>query len=1098
MKHELTLIGIGSSAGGLEALRLLLSGINIKDDYIAYVVIQHLSPSHKSTLRELLSLETQYEVLDIIDGVLPKPKTVYIVPPNHNVILRNGLLHLEKIPTEWIGPKPSIDKFFLSLAQEKGKNAVGIILSGTGFDGSQGIRAIKSEGGVTIVQDPNEAKFDGMPIAAIKTKAIDYILPAKQMHDEIVYILNYSNSLHLEEEENSSAIRLIFNTLKNRIGVDFSQYKKGTITRRIERRMAAIKSLSIEDYAKYIEENSEEAELLYQDMLIGVTSFFRDKDAFDAFGVQIKKYLETVKEDTLRIWVTACATGEEAYSLAILLDEILGSKTRIHIKIFATDIDENAIKKAREGKYSEVSIASLSKERKKLYFTQRGDKYEIKPFLKERVIFSKHNIITDPPFMHLDIILCRNLLIYFENDLQQIIFNIFAYTLKNNGLLFLGKSETIGTFTDYFATIDLKNKIFQARSTTELRKTLYPKMFFINTRYIAPSKSKELKHTGNIEDTIKQTLFEYYEEKSIVIDNDFNLHYIKGNLNGLLKIPSGVVNNNILKMLPDVLSIEIRSAIYKINKENTKTIFPLTIKTIYNDKFYKIRISPLEGYTGNYLLFLISFEIEHVSNNIRTSSDNSSSNNAKIHFLEQELTATREHLQTVIEELEASNEELQASNEELQASNEELQASNEGLETTNEELQSTNEELQSAYTEIRTLYEKQNYQKQQLLKKTEELTHLQYELKAQYEYLKHILDTEENIVITTDGRLLSSVNAKFLQFFSEYNSLEEFNKKHNCICDFFEKVEDEGYVYDGKDGQNWIDQILLSSRNDMKVCIKRGEKQFTFHVMASSLSLNQTDKQYTVTFTDITDIIAQNNNLYLTQQREQANKFCKTQILFDIQEALGINEFIHNILQNQKNSLNKVYRLYLQSFEVSNQTKEQHYLQQFQIEKEKFLHNMALLQNFFIGSDEVSLEINEIIHELADIFNQDKKFCEVKFIVSGDTQLEYKDYPKKIYLFLYGLMLFNIRLIKRLKTTQSHKIEINIKKEKKETIISFSSPGSNDLYKEVIFLDAQEDTFLVKKDQMILNMLSLLKSITEEFYKGQLKINNNNFQVILK
>jgi two-component system CheB/CheR fusion protein len=328
--------------------------------------------------------------------------------------------------------------------------------------------------------------------------------------------------------------------------------------------MAAIKATTIKDYISYLKDTRDEVELLYKDMLIGVTSFFRDTEAFEELKEQLKIYVQEHKEDEqFRIWISACSTGEEAYSIAIILDEILNFDRSKHIKIFATDVDEDAVKQARAGVFPEVTLANISPERLKRYFIQKGNEFEVKPQLKERVIFSRHDITMDPPFVNVDLVTCRNMLIYFETELQKKIFTTLAYALKHHGLLFLGKSESVGVHTDLFATIDPKSKIFQARTTAESRKLLYPQMLH-SGKYIKPTTAVQTKkRVSTIEESIKNTLFEYYEDKCVVIDNDFNVHYIKGNMNDILKFPSGEMHNNILKMLPEKISLEVRSLIYK-------------------------------------------------------------------------------------------------------------------------------------------------------------------------------------------------------------------------------------------------------------------------------------------------------------------------------------------------------------------------------------------------------------------------------------------------------------------------------------------------------------------------------------------------------
>lgn len=1091
-KKPLIIVGLGSSAGGLEALRLFLSNVPAEKGEIAYVVVQHLSPNHKSMMLELLSRETPFDVLEVKSGLLPKANTIYITPPDRDVFISNGLFHLEKPPENRIGPKPSIDKFFISLAQEQGEHAVGVILSGTGSDGSQGIRAIRAEGGITIAQKPEEAKFDGMPMSAIQTKGVDYILSAEDMAKEIIHLLRFPKSLRVEKEEENELFT-IFDVLQERIGVDFSQYKKSTITRRIERRMAAIKSSTLEEYTRYLQENPEEIELLYRDMLIGVTAFFRDHEAFEALSTHIQEYIRTQPiTDTFRVWITACATGEEAYTIAILLDEIIGTHSPVHIKIFATDIDEEAIKKAREGIYPEVLVGNLSEARLKRYFTQRGNEFEVKPFLKERVIFSRHNIMVDPPFVNLDLISCRNLLIYFENDLQKRIFTTFAYALKSHATMFLGKSETVSASSDYFATIDTKSKIFQARTTAESRKMLYPQM--INRpKYLKPTQITPKRQLGTIEDAIRQTLFDFYEDKCVVIDNDFNIHYIKGNLNDLLKFPSGMVQNNILKMLPDGISLEIRSLVYKANKEETNLLFPVIAERTEGESIIRLKLSPLEGYRGNYLMFLLSFELQEARKN-EIVLDAVEATNTRIIYLEQELIATREHLQTVVEELETSNEELQASNEELQASNEELQASNEELETTNEELQSTNEELQTAYSEIRALYEKQNIQKNHLADKADELNALRDELEVQYQFIKQILDTESNIVIVTDGKELNSANQSFLHLFSEYESLEHFKKEHACICDFFEKIDEDGFIYDKKSGANWLQLILHSARTDLKVKIKRNNELRTFHIIANALDSDEA--LYVVTLTDITAIDEAKEKLRQALTDEIQYKVSSSRVIHQFSSVLGVDVFVRQLMDQMKRPLNSINHLYHQIVENIPDSSEHHlYIQQFQIEKENVLNDIQFLKEFFIPQKEELINTFGVTEKIGLLLTQSKTFP-IEIEVIGDQDATYLDKTGQFYQLSLLWMMFFVRVAQSAQL-KNIKLQVEVKKEEGSIILNIAHPGSELLCQEIMkcesaVVNPSGQTYLLD------DTFHVFKGFLEEIYRGTFQINADDCKLIIR
>lgn len=1088
-KKELVIVGLGASAGGLEALTLFLSNLPPQHDNIAYVVVQHLSPTHKSMMRDLLARETTFDVLEIQSGLIPKANTVYITPPDRDVTLKNGLLHLNKPLDRWIGPKPSVDKFFISLASEKQENAVGVILSGTGSDGSQGVRAIRAEGGIAIAQDPKQAKYDGMPASAIQTKSVDYILKAEEIATEIIHLLRYPNSLRVEKAEEDE-FNAIFAILREHVNIDFSQYKKSTITRRIERRMAAIKATTIKDYIAYLKDTRDEVELLYKDMLIGVTSFFRDTEAFSELKKQLQLYVkEREDEDQLRIWISACSTGEEAYSIAIILDEILNADRSKHIKIFATDIDEDAVKQARAGIFPEVTVSNISPERLKRYFNQKGNEFEVKPQLKEKVIFSRHDIIMDPPFVNVDLITCRNMLIYFETELQKKIFTTFAYSLKQHGVLFLGKSESVGIHTDLFATLDAKAKIFQTRTTTESRKLLYPQMLS-TSKYMKPTVAiKTKKRVSTIEESIKNTLFEYYEDRCVVIDNDFNVHYIKGNMNDMLKFPSGEVHNNILKMLPEKISLEVRSLVYKANKNEAGITFPKITEKVVDNELIKIKLTPLEGYAGKYLYFLLCFDNEPLKEEIIVQKP-METENAYIIQLEQDLLATREHLQTVVEELETSNEELQSSNEELQASNEELQASNEELETTNEELQSTNEELQTAYSEIRALYEKQNLQKNYLQDKTVELSKLKEELSVQYQFTKEVLDTEKNIVIVINKQKILSVNKQFYKFFNRYETLEEFHKHHDCICEFFEKNYQEDYIYDDKEGKRWLDKLLMANRHDMKVEIRKDDQVRTFHVMASDLS---TDEQtYVVTLTDITEIVLSRQKLRDDLNAEIKHNLSSSRIIHQFNSIFGNDVFVKQVCEEIKKPLTKIYQNYSAVIENAGFDEKTtfRYLTLFKQEKDEILSNIELLKVFFGNNANKPINLYATFEKISHYLEHDYG-SRVKMEVFGqqNIEIEYKSAHIPQMVMLISTLINGVAKETNIKSAI---LKVMIQEEKGTIRILFSS--SEPLCQELLKFESNQDLYSGNA-KIVNDTFNILNSLLSEIYHAPLKVSMDSCEI---
>lgn len=708
--EELTIVGIGASAGGLEALQGFVKNLPTNTN-ITYILAQHLSPTYKSMMVNLLAKDSTIKIKEASNGDIVTADTMYICPPNKNIIVEDDKILIIDPKQLTYGPKPSINILFESIAANKGDKAIGIILSGTGGDGSRGVRAIKAEGGFTIVQQPQNAKYDGMPNSAINTGNIDLILDVEVMGDEIIELLKYpdrAQSLNNINDKNQ-VYRNILAKLQRNMKVDFTLYKSSTIQRRIERRMIALKLAELNDYYDYImQQDNSEIEALFNDILIGVTSFFRDEDAYEALKEQLSKLLKKKENKNIRIWTPGCSTGEEAYSIAIILSELLGKEiVNYKIQIFATDIDDSSTRFARGGRYPESSLMSVDKNLVKKYFMIKNEEYEIIKPVRDMCIFSRHDITNDPAFMRLDLISCRNLLIYFTSELQSRIFPMFHYSLNDDGLLFLGKSESVGNFNHQFKTLDKKWKIYKAVYIGQKSAPLPLRTFDAKPLKGRSSELKEVHETPTISDMMLEYIQRHIMPKCIVVNDSFDLIFIKGN-NPYLVRPEGEITQNIFKNVRSELSVELRAALHQCKKEANlvKTQFQ---KIIIDSeaKFLRLLITPLDNSLTNNI-FLICFQEEELESLQNYEIINHNSNDKEVDRLELELMKTKEHLQTVIEELETSNEEMQGLNEELQSSNEELQSSNEELETTNEELQSTNEELQTAYTEMRAMYEERD------------------------------------------------------------------------------------------------------------------------------------------------------------------------------------------------------------------------------------------------------------------------------------------------------------------------------------------------------------------------------------------------------
>jgi two-component system CheB/CheR fusion protein len=706
-EDDLVVVGIGASAGGLEALRLLFPKLSLEAN-MTYVIAQHLDPTHRSMLVQLLARNTSMNVVEVKDGQEPKANTIYITPPDKDVTILHGVLHLSK-PSTSIGPKPSIDYFFTSLAEDKAEKAVGIILSGTGSDGSHGIRAIKAGGGITIVQDEKTARYNGMPHAAIETGHVDLVLSPEKIGPELLSIIKYPHIKPLSaryEKAPDNKLQKIFNLLLERHGCDFSNYKPTTINRRIERRMAVHKLDRLEEYILYLEHSNHELDLLYKDILISVTGFFRDAEAFKALEMVISNIIEAKEgNDTIRIWVPGCATGEEAYTIAILFAERLrNSMSHFNFQIFGTDIDNDAIIRARRAVYSQASIVDVDKNIVDKYFVREDSTFQVVKSIREMVVFARQDLVKDPPFSHLDLISCRNVLIYFNSYLQRRIIPVFQYSLNPGGYLLLGKSESIGQFDDLFIPINKKWKIYKRRGHTRTPPITFSSLFPPNKKYTPAyqkyyTKEKEI----SIRDLFNNVIAKNYGPSGIVINDRLEIIHIKGDVNPYFTLVPGDTDLNILTMARDEIRLELRTLIHKSSRENI-SVRSKRLKIIYNNeiKYVTLSIIPVSVKQEVENLTAILFEEETPDKDAPIEDKVSTEKDAdpRIIELEQELTATKEHLQTTVEELETANEELQSMNEELQSANEELQSSNEELETSNEELQSTNEELTTVNEEF--------------------------------------------------------------------------------------------------------------------------------------------------------------------------------------------------------------------------------------------------------------------------------------------------------------------------------------------------------------------------------------------------------------
>jgi two-component system CheB/CheR fusion protein len=720
------IVGIGASAGGLAAFEAFFSGMPADiDPGMAFVLVQHLAPDHKSILNELVQRFTCMQVFEVADGVVVQPNCVYIIPPNRDITFLQGSLHLFE-PSSPRGQRMPIDSFFRSLAQDQGDLSIGIVLSGTGRDGTLGIQAIKGEGGMVMVQSPESSEYDGMPKSAIATGLVDYTLPPTEMPDQLLayatHLFDKSSKVTAAQAlDNENALKKIFILLQAQVGHDFSQYKLGTLHRRIERRMAMHQIETITGYIKYLQKTPVEVESLFNDLLIGVTNFFRDPEAFKALEDQVipKLFASKRTDSVIRVWGPGCSTGEDAYSIAILLAERQEAmKQNFKVQVFATDIDKRAIATARSGIYPASIASDISQERLKRFFVAVPDRkaYCIHKGIRDMVVFSEHNLTKDPPFSKLDLISCRNLLIYLDSDLQKKIIPLFHYALNPEGFLFQGTSETVAEFIQLFATVDRSLKLYQRKETAYNVPPITPSRFLPSMTAIRAGTPPLSPHASLF--PVELPLQELTEKAllqrtpaAVLVNNQGDTLYFHGRTGMYLEPALGRTGvSNILKMAREGLRSALTTALHKAVVGH-ETIHNAGLRVKTNGDFSAVNLTVQPIPTGLATaaaapLYLVIFEaapvqpvvaVQGMENQEEIDPGGIQAQNAQ---LREELLAKDEYIQALREQLETSTEELKSSNEEMQSVNEELQSTNEELETSKEELQSVNEEITSVNNEL--------------------------------------------------------------------------------------------------------------------------------------------------------------------------------------------------------------------------------------------------------------------------------------------------------------------------------------------------------------------------------------------------------------
>lgn len=825
--------GIGASAGGLEAITQLI--VHLKPGLpCAYVVLQHLSPTHRSMMVDILARETSLNVKEMAHGDVPEAGTIYVVPTNTNALFREGRFVLVSAQPEVV-PKPSINQFLISLAAEEGESAIGIILSGTGSDGVAGLRAIQAAGGFTLAQKPETAKYDGMPRAAIEAGVVDQILSPEEIAHQFSRLLEVPKG-HLVEGGGEDLLHHLLTGLRERLQFDFSGYKLGTLMRRIRRRQFATACPDLQTYLDYVERHPEELESLARDILISVTAFFRDREAFNALRRGVAELLHRKAPGSeIRVWVAGCATGEEAYSIAMLFAEALGDQLmHYRIQIFATDVDDEALNFARRGIYPAASMSEVNPDLLERYFRASGSYHEVGKVLRDMIVFARHNLVSDPPFLRLDMVSCRNVLIYFDAPLQNKVLKIFHFGLAPEAYLFLGRSESIAQAEQLFSTVDRRERLFRKQGDSIV---LPVASVHAGGKLSTPAQRRDRRL-----ETYLAALVGHLQLTMVICDRDGNVVHTVGDVDKYLQFPVGASRLS----LADIVIPELRGEVLTLLRRTMQRSAPQKGRCRRLGKNYlRITVQPLSDPAGD--LVMLVFAPERIQE-----SPLAEPSTAPNQQLEDELMATREHLQALVEEMATANEEMQALNEESQAANEELQATNEELEAANEEMQATNEELVSLNEEL-------NVKTVELSKLTEDYMHL-------YDAL------EFPLLVFDRGLQLTRFNAP---------AMRRFDLRTTALKQHLSRLR------------------LPSALSDLEVWLGRAlahgdREQITLQIdgrdvrLLISPGLNKTGEVSTlvVSFIDVTDIVR--TQVALSQSEERLNALmANTTVIFSMRDPTG-------------------------------------------------------------------------------------------------------------------------------------------------------------------------------------------------------------------
>ena len=897
-KKHILVVGVGASAGGLDAFKNLFESMPAETG-MAFVLIQHLDPTHESLMVDLLSRYTKMKVVQVEDRMQIQANHVYMIPPARDLAIHKGKLHLTE-PAQRRGLRMPIDFFFRSVAEEQRERAICIILSGTGSDGTLGLKAIKSYGGMVMAQTPTTAQYDGMPVSAITTGAVDYVLPVEEMPDAILKYIQHSYVRgHFGADQHDDAdnqdLNNVLSIIHAQLGHNFHHYKKNTLTRRIQRRMGLKRLEKMSEYVVYLRGNPDETNELFKDMLIGVTGFFRDSDSWKLLQSKVINNLVANKENDislLRVWVPGCSSGEEAYTLAVMFMETFKKASKpANFQIFATDIDTTALEFARNGRYPESIASDISSAQLQEFFIKEDGFYQVSSSLRDKIVFSEQNLISDPPFSKLNLVSCRNLLIYLEADVQSRVMELFHFSLAAGGFLQLGNSETIGQHYDIFKTVSKKWRLFKRIDSALPRRAHFPILPSNRlNRFTVPEIDPPQKPI-RMADLVSLALLKEYAPTSVLINRKHEILYHFGDTVDYLRYPTGEPTIDLYVVARRGLVTRLRGAVHKTIKDDLAVI--VTGARVMRDNKYsavKFSVTPMKQFEGGDGLFLICFEADIRKQPGGDITIEPSAEEPLVQQLEYELSATKEDLQNTIEELETSNEELKASNEEVMSMNEELQSSNEELETSKEELQSLNEELNTVNNELQDkvgILEATNNDLINLINSTS-VAAIFLDTKFNIKFFSPGARDLFNLITTDIGRSLDDITTRFVDL--------TLHKDSESVMDYLhikerEVQNDKGEWYNRKilpyrTSDNRIEGIVITFEEITK--LKQNQLEVKRQVEIQTEELRQKNDLLLQLFSSIHVM-----TIYLDREYNilQANDMFITTYGFDSNHVVGKNYF---------------------------------------------------------------------------------------------------------------------------------------------------------------------------------------------------------------